>query len=83
MTKCHVRLADWNNQEDQQALRDIRFDVFVSEQNVPESLEWTGDDGDYVHALAFDENAQPIGTARLDSDAHIGRMAVRSTNSVL
>jgi len=79
MTSCSVRCADWNNQSDQQALRDIRYEVFVTEQNVPESLEWSDDQGNCVHAIAFDENGQAIGTARLDPDAHIGRMAVKSS----
>ncbi len=80
MTKCNVRLADWHNTVDQTALRSVRFDVFVQEQKVPESLEWTGDDGDCVHALAFDGEGQIIGTGRLDPDSHIGRMAVRQSN---
>ena len=77
MTKCSVRLADWHNPADQEALRSVRFDVFVQEQNVPEALEWTGDEGDCIHALAFDNEGQAIGTGRLDPDSHIGRMAVR------
>lgn len=80
MTRCNVRLADWHNTVDQEALRSVRFDVFVQEQKVPESLEWTGDDGDCVHALAFDNEGQVIGTGRLDPDSHIGRMAVRQSD---
>lgn len=80
MTRYRVRLADWHNTEDQEALRCVRFEVFVQEQKVPESLEWTGDDGDCVHALAFDNEGQVIGTGRLDPDSHIGRMAVRQSD---
>ena len=80
MPKCNVRLADWHNEADQDALRSVRFEVFVQEQNVPESLEWTGDDGHCIHALAFNNEGQAIGTGRLDPDSHIGRMAVKQSD---
>lgn len=80
MTRCNVRLADWHSTIDQEALRTVRFEVFVQEQKVPESLEWTGDDGDCVHALALDHEGRVIGTGRLDPDSHIGRMAVRQSD---
>jgi len=80
MTEAKVRQANWHNGEDQSALRKIRYEVFVQEQNVPEELEWTGDDGHCIHALAFDATDQVIGTGRLDPDGHIGRMAVKSTS---
>lgn len=73
---CHVQLADWYQPEQQNILRSLRFEVFVQEQNVPEELEWTGEDGDCVHAIAYDNAGQAIGTGRLDNDGHIGRMAV-------
>lgn len=69
-----VRVADW--ERDREALRRVRFEVFVKEQKVPEELEWDGIDGDCLHALAEDEHGQPIGTGRLLPDGHIGRMAV-------
>ena len=62
-------------------MRDIRTQVFIQEQNVPEDLEWDGEDARAVHALACDGSGRAIGTARLllhNDLAHIGRMAVVS-----
>jgi len=69
-----VRLAEWPG--DQPALRTIRHAVFVTEQHVPEDLEWDGSDGVCRHALAEDAQGNAIGCGRLLPDGHIGRMAV-------
>ena len=53
----------------------IRYEVFVDEQNVPEELEIDGLDGKAKHVLAFVDGV-PIGTGRILSDGHIGRVAV-------
>ena len=53
----------------------IRYEVFVDEQNVPEELEIDGLDGEAKHVLAFVDGV-PIGTGRILSDGHIGRVAV-------
>ena len=53
----------------------VRFEVFVDEQNVPEELEIDGLDGEAKHVLAFVDGV-PIGTGRILSDGHIGRVAV-------
>ena len=53
----------------------IRYKVFVEEQNVPEELEIDGLDNEAKHVLAF-VNEVPIGTGRILSDGHIGRVAV-------
>jgi predicted GNAT family N-acyltransferase len=71
-----IRTADWDRDRD--ALKSIRFDVFVAEQNVPEALEWDGIDAHCVHALAEDGSGGPIGCGRLLPDGHIGRVAVRA-----
>jgi predicted GNAT family N-acyltransferase len=55
----------------------IRYEVFVIEQNVPVELEWDDMDKVCLHAVAYDEQGQAIGTGRLLPDGHIGRMAVR------
>jgi len=54
----------------------VRVAVFVREQGVPEALEWDERDATCVHVLATDAAGDAIGTARLSSDAHVGRMAV-------
>ena len=53
----------------------IRYEVFVGEQNVPEELEIDGLDGEAKHVLAFIDGLT-IGTGRILSDGHIGRLAV-------
>ena len=60
----------------QHELRAVRFEVFVREQGVPEALEWDGLDSDCLHVVARDPQGEAIGTGRLLSDGHIGRMAV-------
>jgi len=72
-----VELCAWQDAEP--ALRAIRTRVFIQEQNVPEELEWDGEDAQALHVLAREPSGQAIGTARLllhDALAHIGRMAV-------
>jgi len=69
-----VRICRWADAAD--ALRRIRYDVFVIEQQVPEVLEWDEADADSMHALASDAAGEPIGCARLLRDGHIGRVAV-------
>lgn len=71
--KIEIRDADW--QRDRDALRRLRHEVFVVGQNVPEDLEWDGEDGQCHHALALlDGNV--VGTGRMTADGKIGRMAV-------
>jgi predicted GNAT family N-acyltransferase len=77
MKQYNLRLA--SSTEDINAVRSIRQQVFIDEQGVDESLEWTDQDADYIYVLAQDEDQAPIGTGRVlvQSDvATIGRMAV-------
>ena len=53
----------------------IRYEVFIDEQNVPEELEIDGLDGEAKHVLTFVDEV-PIGTGRILSDGHVGRVAV-------
>lgn len=73
MSDIQIRIADW--QKDNADLRRIRETVFVAEQSVPPELEWDADDTAAVHFLAL-ESGYPVGTARLLSDGHIGRVSV-------
>lgn len=78
MTDYHslkLKIADWS--ADSAALKDIRYQVFVEEQHVPEELEWDEFDNTSIHFLAFCRNL-PVATARLKPDGQIGRMAVLS-----
>ena len=69
-----VEIVSW--EEAATALRVVRTAVFIREQQVPEELEWDQFDAISVHALAVNNAGQPVGTARLLPDGHIGRMAV-------
>src|SRR3954451_5599455 len=54
----------------------VRLTVFVDEQKFerPEVLD--GRDPDCVHVAALDQQGATIGTGRMTTDGHIGRMAV-------
>ncbi len=73
-----TQITTW--QENETALRQIRTEVFLEEQSVPEALEWDADDAEAVHFLVWTEDQQAIATARLIRDrareARIGRFAV-------
>jgi predicted GNAT family N-acyltransferase len=69
-----IRDADWV--ADRNALRAVRWKVFVEEQQVPEDEEWDEHDHRCRHVLAAAMDGTPIGTGRLVPDGHIGRMAV-------
>jgi predicted GNAT family N-acyltransferase len=69
-----IRHAAW--ERDRDSLRRIREQVFVQEQRVPLELEWDSRDEGALHLLAETVDRQPIGTARMLPDGHIGRMAV-------
>lgn len=71
----YIREADYES--DRAVLMRIRFRVFVDEQHVPPSLETDDRDPFCIHLLAF-ENAEAVGTGRIDLDqgGKIGRVAV-------
>ncbi len=72
--KFTVHDASWR--DDLVALQALRREVFIVEQHVPESLEWDEADVQSTHVLALSMQGHPIGTGRLLTDGHIGRMAV-------
>ena len=57
-------------------LRSIRTIVFIQEQQIPANLEWDEFDAISMHVLALNSDGQPIGTARVLPDGHIGRLSV-------
>ncbi|GHB05034.1 GNAT family N-acetyltransferase [Modicisalibacter luteus] len=69
----HVTQGGWQTLG--QAAAELRRRVFIDEQHVPEEEEWDGQDPACLHFIAFDAG-QPVGTARLLPDGHIGRVAV-------
>jgi predicted GNAT family N-acyltransferase len=62
---------------DRPLLQQVRRQVFVVEQRVPEEEEWDDDDEVCIHVLAM-RNREPVGTGRLSPAGKIGRLAVLS-----
>lgn len=74
MNKSDIILGDWATlQKDAQS---VRYHVFVVEQHIPVEIEWDEMDAQCLHAVAYDDQGNPVGTGRLLPDGHIGRMAV-------
>ncbi len=69
-----IELGDWSGMR--HWAEPLRFAVFVEEQKVPADIELDEYDARSVHAVAFDEMGNAVGTGRLLPDGHIGRMAV-------
>lgn len=74
MNDVTVSIVDWPERKAE--LIAVRRAVFIEEQSVPESVEIDGRDPHCYHVLACDRAGRPVGTARLDKDGKIGRMAV-------
>ncbi len=70
----NVKTATW--QDDASTLKQIRFEVFVDEQNVPAEEEVDHWDPISMHAIAWVDGVAAA-CGRLLPDGHIGRMAVR------
>ncbi len=71
-----LRLTEGSWQEHKQSLTDVRCQVFVVEQQVPEALELDEHDPYCHHVLVTDAQRRPVGAGRIKADGHIGRMAV-------
>lgn len=70
-----VKVAEVDFNECLEDIRSIRFAVFVEEQLVPAEIEMDEWDECSRHVLAS-VDGQIVGTGRLLSDGHIGRIAV-------
>ncbi|MEE9331760.1 MAG: GNAT family N-acetyltransferase [Methylophilaceae bacterium] len=70
----YIKEVTWSTHET--ALRLVREQVFVVEQQVPEAIEWDGLDATAHHLLVCDVQAEAIGCARILDNGSIGRMAV-------
>ncbi|WIO75506.1 GNAT family N-acetyltransferase [Porticoccaceae bacterium LTM1] len=70
--------ASW--EKDSEQLKRIRFTVFVDEQQVPSEIEIDEHDADSHHWLAYSPEGEAIGTARLESNGKVGRMAVMKSH---
>lgn len=69
-----VEVVEWNRAEPES--KAIRETVFIHEQGVPVELEWDGLDSACAHVLAWNNRGEAIGTARMQQNGTIGRMAV-------
>ncbi len=74
MDDITVSIVSWPDK--QAELTSVRRDVFIEEQKVPESIELDDRDPYCHHVLACDKSGAPVGTARIDTNGKIGRMAV-------
>lgn len=74
MSAITITRATWHTNE--QTIKSIRMPVFVEEQNVPFDIDFDHNDASAIHWLARNEQGRAIGTARMLSDGHFGRMAV-------
>ena len=73
--KKYISLS-WD--KDIEIIKDIRTDVFIKEQNIPEELEWDhDDDGAYHFGIISNETLIAYARVLIKQKIHIGRMAVR------
>ena len=56
-------------------IRSIRNNVFTTEQQIDENLDFDGQDRDAIHVLVS-RQGRYVGTGRMLADGHIGRLAV-------
>ncbi|MCG3886622.1 GNAT family N-acetyltransferase [Photobacterium leiognathi] len=56
-------------------IRTVREQVFIQEQQIYPEIEFDGLDSEAVHVLVMD-GEQPLGTGRILTDGHIGRIAI-------
>ena len=78
MSDWLIRRACWETDRDQ--LQQVRSRVFIQEQQVPEHLEWDGEDDLASHWLATAVSGEAVGTIRVLSNGHIGRLAVLASH---
>lgn len=69
-----IRSATW--QADRTSLQFVRRQVFIIEQNIPESEEWDDADENSSHVLAYSEKRDAVGTGRIEPTGKIARLAV-------
>lgn len=72
--KVSIKKTAW--QQDREALSQLRHQVFILEQGVPEDLEWDEHDEPSTHFLAISEQGEPVGCVRLLPSGQISRLCV-------
>jgi predicted GNAT family N-acyltransferase len=74
-----IEIVRVKTDEQMEMVYDIRREVFIREQGVPEEIEMDGQDGEAIHVFATVDGI-PAGCGRLmlgNGEAKIGRVAVR------
>ncbi len=74
MLSFRLKTGSWD--ELKEFCTPVRLSVFITEQNVPSTLELDDRDNSCQHLVIFDVNDNPIATARLANNGKFGRMAV-------
>lgn len=77
MSEYIIKSGSWAELKSDAA--QIRREVFIREQSIPEQDEWDDQDAVSLHFIVYDlnhEQSQPIATARLLENNSIGRVAV-------
>lgn len=69
-----VELRDW--EAARTAAGPIREAIFFGEQDAPPGIEIDDLDAQSVHAIAYDEASNAVGTGRLMPDGQLGQLAV-------
>jgi predicted GNAT family N-acyltransferase len=69
-----MRSASW--QDDQDEIVFVRRQVFIIEQEIPESDEWDDADENSSYVLVFSEKRDVVGTGRIEPNGKIARLAV-------
>ena len=69
-----IRNVDFDN-INRKHIHSIRNEVFINEQGIDPQIEYDGLDSSAIHTLIFIKD-KAVGTGRILSDGHIGRVAV-------
>lgn len=77
MNNIHFVIAQ--SEEQLKAVHEMRQEIFVNEQGIPQELDKDGLDSKSIHILASDEHGQPVASGRLtiqDDKGILSRIAV-------
>ncbi len=74
MTAFRVELRGW--EEARTVAGPIRHAIFFGEKDAPPGVEIDDMDAQSVHAIAYDDAGNAVGTGRLLPDGQLGRLAV-------
>jgi predicted GNAT family N-acyltransferase len=70
------RIEDASWRKDRAELELVRRQVFINEQEIPESEEWDDVDENSSHVLVYSEKRDVVGTGRIEPNGKIARLAV-------